>query len=140
LQNVTPDISEPPSRHNSGDTRPPPPKITIDEMGKSSTKSSDSCSDAVLLDNETTTSQPLIANSQRPITPAPPSALQAATAPVAPLITTLVNPIQMAFEPSEHYALPQGRIPIVVVDNDIGSIIAYALTSGEYEDKRLKVS
>ena len=57
-------------------------------------------------------------------------------APIGTLLTQLAMPYGVV----EHYALPATRIPIIVRDNDLGSIIAYALTTQEYENKRQEVS
>lgn len=41
---------------------------------------------------------------------------------------TITSPLP----PNEHHLLPSGRIPIVVNDQDLSSIIAYSLTSNDY--------
>jgi hypothetical protein len=74
-------------------------------------------------------------------TPSPAAAVVISVQPNEPAIGTMLAPIAYAFESTEHYGLPvTPGIPVVVHDGDIGSIIAYALTTLEYEQKRVQVS
>ncbi|XP_032292442.1 putative 1-phosphatidylinositol 3-phosphate 5-kinase isoform X1 [Drosophila virilis] len=43
------------------------------------------------------------------------------------------NPLQSPFAPQDHLTLPMGAIPVLVRENDLSSVIAYALTSVEYQ-------
>lgn len=47
--------------------------------------------------------------------------------------TNQVNPLQSPFSAQDHLTLPQGSIPIHVRENDLSSVIAYSLTSTEYQ-------
>ncbi|TDG46399.1 hypothetical protein AWZ03_007173 [Drosophila navojoa] len=43
------------------------------------------------------------------------------------------NLLQSPFSPQEYLTLPMGSIPVVVHENDLSSVIAYSLTSPEYQ-------
>ncbi|KAL7737544.1 hypothetical protein ACLKA6_007669 [Drosophila palustris] len=43
------------------------------------------------------------------------------------------NPLQSPFSAQEHLTLPLGSIPLEVHENDLSSVIAYGLTSAEYQ-------
>ncbi|EDW85898.1 uncharacterized protein Dwil_GK23306 [Drosophila willistoni] len=47
--------------------------------------------------------------------------------------TNQVNPLQSPFSAQEHLTLPLGAIPIHVRENDLSSVIAYCLTSTDYQ-------
>lgn len=51
------------------------------------------------------------------------------------------SPIQLPFPMSEHHLLPRcDKVPIVVYDDEPSSIIAYTLSSGDYEQGMLELS
>ncbi|KAH8415844.1 hypothetical protein KR222_002125, partial [Zaprionus bogoriensis] len=43
------------------------------------------------------------------------------------------NALQSPLSPQDHYTLPMGAIPVTVRETDLSSVIAYGLTSGEYQ-------
>ncbi|XP_067633023.1 putative 1-phosphatidylinositol 3-phosphate 5-kinase isoform X2 [Eurosta solidaginis] len=43
------------------------------------------------------------------------------------------NLLQSPFSPQEHYTLPMGAFPILVHDQDLSSLLAYCLTSNDYQ-------
>lgn len=47
--------------------------------------------------------------------------------------TSQSNLLQTPFSAQEHLTLPMGSIPVVVRENDLSSVIAYSLTSPEYQ-------
>ncbi|KAH8277660.1 hypothetical protein KR018_003254, partial [Drosophila ironensis] len=47
--------------------------------------------------------------------------------------TNQVNPLQSPFPAQDHLTLPLGSIPVHVRENDLSSVIAYSLTSAEYQ-------
>ncbi|KAH8233686.1 hypothetical protein KR026_011308 [Drosophila bipectinata] len=47
--------------------------------------------------------------------------------------TNQVNPLQSPFSAQDHLTLPLGSFPIHVRENDLSSVIAYSLTSAEYQ-------
>ncbi|XP_017019929.1 putative 1-phosphatidylinositol 3-phosphate 5-kinase [Drosophila kikkawai] len=53
--------------------------------------------------------------------------------------TNQVNPLQSPFSTQEHLTLPAGSIPIHVRENDLSSVIAYSLTSAEYQKAKEEV-
>ncbi|XP_020800567.1 putative 1-phosphatidylinositol 3-phosphate 5-kinase [Drosophila serrata] len=53
--------------------------------------------------------------------------------------TNQVNPLQSPFSAQEHLTLPPGSIPIHVRENDLSSVIAYSLTSAEYQKAKEEV-
>lgn len=82
-------------------------------------------------------SQPVAATIRKEPTTASLNTRQAVKSLFNLLSTSANSVIPNPFPLEQHLLLPmRERVPIIVEDNDIGSIIAYSLTSGEYE-KRL---